>query len=67
MSAHPIVTPAMMSVRDFAIYINAGESTAWKLIRENRVRAVKVGRSTRITRADADAFIAGLSEIGKAA
>jgi excisionase family DNA binding protein len=70
MNSQATVTPfqsAAMSVRDFAALINAGESTAWKLIRERRVRAVKLGRSTRILRSDADAFIAGLPTVGQAA
>lgn len=58
---------SMQSVRAFAADNDFSESMAWKLIREKRVRAVKVGRSTRITAEDAAAFRAGLSAIGEAA
>jgi len=55
-----------MSVRDAATYLGAGESTIWKAIRERRLRALKMGRSTRILRVDADAFISSLPVLGDA-
>jgi excisionase family DNA binding protein len=67
MNPHPLPQPATLSVREAAIYFNAGESTVWRAIRERRLRAIKMGRSTRILRADADAFIAALPVIGEAA
>jgi excisionase family DNA binding protein len=63
LSIHPIT----MSVRDTAAYLGAGESTIWKAIRERRLRAIKMGRSTRVIRSDADAFVANLPVIGEVA
>ncbi|QIG48805.1 excisionase family DNA-binding protein [Nordella sp. HKS 07] len=59
--------PVTMSVREAAAYLGAGESTIWKAIRERRLRALKMGRSTRILRVDADAFISSLPVLGEAA
>lgn len=59
--------PEAMTVRNFAALIGAGESTAWKLISQKRVRAVKIGRSTRVLRSDAASFLASLPTIGEAA
>lgn len=70
MNPQPTVTPLQpisMSVREAATYLGAGESTIWKAVRERRLRALKMGRSTRILRVDADAFVAGLPAIGEAA
>lgn len=68
-SQPPVITlqPIAMSVREAAAYLGAGESTIWKAVRERRLRALKMGRSTRILRKDADAFISSLPALGEAA
>lgn len=58
---------SMQSVPTFADDHDFSESYVWTLIRNKRLRAVKVGRSTRITAEDAAAFRAGLTAIGEAA
>jgi len=58
---------AAMSVRDFAQFINAGESTAWKLIRENKVPAKRLGARTLILRSDAEQFLRELPAARSAA
>lgn len=65
--ASPTTGRRAMSVRTVAQTIDAGESTVWKLIKEKRLRAVKMGRSTRVLPQALDEFIAGLPEIGEAA
>jgi len=70
MNSQSFITPSQpiaMSVRETAAYLGAGESTIWKAVRERRLRALKMGRSTRILRTDADAFISSLPAIGEAA
>lgn len=70
MNSQPSIIPLQpitMSVREAATYLGAGESTIWKAVRERRLRAVKMGRSTRILRTDADAFISTLPVLGEAA
>lgn len=59
--------PVALSVREVAAYLGAGESTIWKAVRQRRLRALKMGRSTRILRTDADAFILSLPAVGEAA
>lgn len=39
------------------------KSTFYELVKAGRLRAVKCGRRTLITRADADAFLASLPEL----
>lgn len=56
------IVPAAMPVSNTAFYLGLGESTVWKLIRENKIRAVKMGRATRVLRSDADAFLATLQD-----
>ncbi len=65
--AAPTTSRRAMSVRTVAQTIDAGESTVWKLIKQKRLRAVKMGRSTRVLPEALDAFIAGLPSIGEAA
>jgi excisionase family DNA binding protein len=48
---------AAMSVREAAAYLNAGESTIWKLIRESKLPAKRLGSRTIILRADAKQFL----------
>jgi excisionase family DNA binding protein len=57
---------AALSVREAAAYLNAGESTVWKLIRENKLPAKRLGSRTIILRADAEQFLHGLPSARRA-
>ena len=56
------IVPAVMTVPSVAFYLGLGESTVWKLIREKKLHAIKMGRATRVLRSDADAFLANLRD-----
>lgn len=54
---HANIKPAAMTVPRTADYLDMGESTIWKLIRNKKLRAIRIGRSTRVAVADADALL----------
>ena len=56
-----------MSVRDVAAYLSAGESTVWKLIRENKLPAKRLGSRTLILKTDAERFLRELPAARSAA
>lgn len=47
-----------MSVNEFAVWAGIGRTTAWKEIREGRLRAVKVSARTIVRLNDAHAWLA---------
>lgn len=51
------------SPEQFQQAFSLSKSTFYELVKAGRLRAVKVGRRTLITRADADAFLASLTEL----
>ncbi len=51
------------SISEFVRNFSIGRSTAYKLIAEKKLRCIKVGRRSLITRADADSFLASLPEL----
>lgn len=61
------IEAAALSVRDVAAFLNAGESTVWKLIREQKLPAKRLGARTLILRADAEQFLNGLPPARQAA
>jgi excisionase family DNA binding protein len=54
----PNLNPEVFDARQFAAYINAGYRTALKIIDQDRVPHVKLGkRGVRISRTAADEFL----------
>jgi excisionase family DNA binding protein len=54
----PNTNPDVFDARQFAAHINAGYRTALKIIEENRVQHVRLGkRGVRISREAADQFL----------
>lgn len=58
---------AAMSVREAASFFSAGESTIWKLIREEKLPAKRLGARTIILRSDAEQFLKALPSARHAA
>ena len=58
---------AAMSVRDVAAFLNSGKSTVWKLIKELRLPAKRLGARTLILRSDAEKFLQELPPARSAA
>ena len=55
---HKPLNPDVLDVKQFAGYINVGYRTALKIVHENRVHHVKLGkRGVRISREAADTFL----------
>ena len=57
-----IDVPAL-TLKDFCDAYRMCRETAYRQIRDGKLRAVKVGRKTLILRADADAWAASLPEL----
>jgi hypothetical protein len=53
-----------MSVSDFAAWAGLGRTTAWKEIKEGRLRAVKVSARTIIVTDDAHAWLTSRPAVG---
>lgn len=53
----PSLPPAAGTVPKAAKYMGVGESTVWKLIREKKLPAVRIGRRTLVRFRDADALL----------
>lgn len=61
MNSQDIITslpPAAGTVPKTAQYMGLGESTVWKLIREKKLPAVRIGRRTLVRFRDADVLLA---------
>jgi hypothetical protein len=56
-------TKGAMSVNDFAVWAGIGRTTAWKEIREGRLRAVKVSTRTIIRFSDAEGWLAARPQL----
>jgi excisionase family DNA binding protein len=52
------VTPNLLTVDEFAAYINLSRASAWRLLKSGAVPRVRIGGCTRVRPADADALIA---------
>jgi len=50
--------PLLVGVREAARVLGLGRDTAYQLVREGRLRAVRVGRRVLVPRAELEAFIA---------
>jgi len=49
--------PELMTVQDFLQNFSMGKTTFYREVGAGRLRITKIGRSTRIARADADAWL----------
>ena len=58
--------PLVAKVSEVAIYLRSSEPTVRELIRTNRLRAIRCGRSIRVPRSAVDAFIRGEASEGSA-
>jgi excisionase family DNA binding protein len=54
--------PELMTVADFLAQFRIGRTTFYREINAGRLRTVKVGRATRILRADAELWVRALPE-----
>ena len=55
------MTKPLLTVREFCHEYNVSRSLLYRLLRDEQLQAVKVGRLTRIRRQDADAWAQGLT------
>lgn len=53
-----------ISVNDFAVWAGIGRTTAWKEIKEGRLRAVKISARTVIITDDAHAWLTSRPAVG---
>jgi hypothetical protein len=56
--------PELMTVKDFLAAFRIGRTSFYQEVRLGRLRVVKYGRSTRIARADAEAWLLNLRAVG---
>lgn len=54
--------PELMTVRDFLDNFRVGKTTFYREVEAGRLRIIKVGRSTRVAREDADLWLRGLAK-----
>jgi excisionase family DNA binding protein len=70
MNIHPDTTPTLhgaKSVREFCAHWRISRATFYQLVKSGQLRAVKLGRATRVTAADEAAFANSLQQLGRAA
>jgi excisionase family DNA binding protein len=60
------VTPAAYSVAEALVRLNLSRDTFYKLVREGKLTARKVGRKTLILDSDLCVFLEGLPKLGAA-
>ncbi len=60
MSQH--LSPAAMTLDVFCSHFSIGKTTAYKLIKEHKLKVIKLGRRTLVTKAEADRLLASLVE-----
>ena len=56
------ILKVLLTIDEFMAFYGAGRTTTYELLKSRRLEAVKVGRSTRIKRESADAWVASLPE-----
>lgn len=59
--------PELLTVKDFMRAFRMGRTSFYREVSEGRLRIVKIGRATRITRVDAEAWMAALPEVRRPA
>jgi excisionase family DNA binding protein len=50
--------PVALTVRDFAARLGVSESHIWKLLRENQLAAIRIGRRTLLPTSEIDRLLA---------
>lgn len=54
----------LMTVRQFLDETSIGRTTFYRLVKSGQLRILKVGRASRISRADAERWAASLPKLG---
>jgi predicted DNA-binding transcriptional regulator AlpA len=71
MSIVPHIAPrpagAAYSVAEFKAHYRMGHTTFYRLVNDGKLKAVKIGRRTIVTAAEADRWFASLSELNPSA
>ena len=52
----------LLTTKEACEYLNISRATLYKLIREGKLKPLKIGRSTRFDRRDLDRFIESLKQ-----
>ena len=52
--------PELMTVDDFGDIYRIGRTTFYREVQAGRLKLVKIGRSTRVARADAEVWLANI-------
>ena len=52
----------LLTIKEACEYLNISRATLYKLIKEGKLKPVKIGRSTRLDKRDLDKFIQQLKE-----
>ena len=55
--------PALLTIDDFCRLYGISRSTAYRLINNQNINLVKIGRASRIKREDAEAWLASLEPV----
>jgi excisionase family DNA binding protein len=55
-----------LKVREVAAILRCGKNQAYELIRDGRIRSVRIGRAIRVTREALDEFKAGREDAARA-
>jgi len=55
--------PALLTIADFCRLYGISRSTAYRLINNQNINLVKIGRASRIKREDAEAWLASLEPV----
>jgi excisionase family DNA binding protein len=63
--SEPQLLPQLLSIADFCREFKTSRSNVYCMIRDRTLRAVKVGKMTRIRRLDAEAWAASLPPAGR--
>ena len=61
------MTKELYTVREFCDTFGIGRTTFYAEVKAGRLRIVKIGTASRVTRADADAWVASLPSATDAA
>jgi excisionase family DNA binding protein len=59
---HSSVKPSLITVQDAADMLSVSRWTVYRLIWDNLVQSVQIGRSRRIVKESLDAYVRGLIE-----
>ena len=62
----PNENPETLKVREVAAILRCGKNQAYELVRDGRIRSVRIGRAIRVTREALDEFKAGQEAAARA-